>query len=42
MPATGTCGSRHAGDGTFRYRRDPSRCHGSSHKEEVLPWPVMQ
>jgi len=26
------CGSRHAGDCTLRYCRDPSRCHGSSHQ----------
>jgi len=26
------CGSRHAGDCNLRYCRDPSRCHGSSHR----------
>ena len=31
-PRRHPCGSRHAGDGTLRYRRDPSRCHGSSHR----------
>jgi len=36
------CGSRHAGDCNLGYCRDPSRCHGSSHSEILLPSPAAE